>query len=101
MTPAGWILVPLIPSEKMLDEFSEVAWPDRHELGPIWREKRALEAAAYSAMLKAAPAAPGGNTDEIEALKRQIKKLETHVFMKNKSIKILTAKLWQAKQVNP
>lgn len=101
MIPTGWALVPVVPSERMLDEFSEVAWPDKHELGPIWREKRALEAKAYAAMLKVVPTAPEGHADEVEALRRQIAKLETVIHLKNESIKKMNAKLYAARNSNP
>lgn len=99
MIPAGWVLVPVIPSERMLDEFSEVAWPDKREMGPIWREKRALEIQAYAAMLAVAPAPPVSDFHEVEVLKRQIKQLETLVYKKNKAISKLSKQLWEARRV--
>lgn len=77
---------------------SSPKWPDRHELGPIWREKRALEAKAYTAMLRVVPTAPEGQANQVEALRRQIAKLETVIHLKNQDIKKLSAKLYAAKQ---
>lgn len=70
MIPEGWALVPLKPTERMLTEFSGVwaAW--------LPADRRALELEAYAAMLKVVPTPPAGETTEIEALRKQIKRLQ-------------------------
>lgn len=70
MIPEGWVLVPLVPSERMLTEFSGVwaPWlPKRH---------RELELKAYADMLAVVPTPPQGETTEVEALRKQIKRLQ-------------------------
>lgn len=78
MIRAGWVMVPLIPTERMLNEFSGVWWPhvDREELRRWAKDKRLLEEQAYAAMLAVAPTPPEGGTDEVQLLREQIKRLE-------------------------
>lgn len=63
MIPHGWVLVPLVPSERMLTEFSGVWAP--------WlpRDRRHLELEAYKAMLRVVPTAPTEDAYEIVALR--------------------------------
>lgn len=74
MIPAGWALVPMIPTERMLNEFSGVWWPhcDREELKRWAKDKRVLEEQAYASMIAVAPTPPDGSASEIEALKAAI-----------------------------
>lgn len=72
MIPDGWVLVPVIPSERMLTEFSGVWAP--------WlpTKRRELELQAYAAMLAVVPSAPapGGGVTEVQLLREQVRKLE-------------------------
>lgn len=70
MIPEGWALVPVKPTERMLTEFSGVWAP--------WlpKDRRALELEAYAAMLAVVPTPPAGETTEVEALRKQIKRLQ-------------------------
>lgn len=79
MIPDGWVLVPLVPTERMLNEFSGVWWPNlgRAELRQWTGEKRLLEEQAYAAMLAVAPSPPteGGHMQEqITRLTRRLRK---------------------------
>lgn len=79
MIPDGWVLVPVVPSERMLMEFSGVWWPNlgRAELRQWTGEKRLLEEQAYAAMLAVAPSPPKGDSiTEAQILREQIRKLE-------------------------
>ncbi len=66
----GWVLVPVIPSERMLTEFSGV-WAQ-------WlpKDRRDLELKAYADMLAVVPTPPTERTDEVQLLRQQIKRLE-------------------------
>ena len=70
MIPDGWVLVPVVPSERMLTEFSGV-WA-------LWlpKDRRELELKAYADMLAVVPTPPCGGDTEAEALRHQIKQLQ-------------------------
>lgn len=79
MIPNGWVLVPLVPTERMLNEFSGVWWPhcDKEELKDWAKGKRQLEEEAYAAMLKAVPSPPtedGCMQEQITRLTRRLRK---------------------------
>lgn len=79
MIPYGWALVPIMPTERMLNEFSGVWWPNlgMNELRQWTKEKRLLEEKAYAAMLAAAPSPPteDGNLQvQITKLNRRLRK---------------------------
>lgn len=71
MIPDGWVLVPVVPSERMLTEFSGVWAP--------WlpARRRELELKAYADMLAVCPSPPSGDSiTEAQVLRAQIRKLE-------------------------
>lgn len=79
MIPDGWVLVPVIPSERMLTEFSGVWAP--------WlpTKRRELELQAYAAMLAVVPSPPVREDDRdvlIHTLKLQIHRLKTTLNQK-------------------
>jgi hypothetical protein len=67
--PDGWVLVPVVPSERMLTEFSGVWAP--------WlpKKRRELELKAYADMLAVVPTAPVGDSSQVQALQAQIRRL--------------------------
>lgn len=73
MIPEGWALVPVVPSERMLTEFSGV-WAQ-------WlpKKRRELELQAYSAMLAVVPSSPIGGDTELEAVKNQLRTVEANL----------------------
>lgn len=78
MTPRGWMLVPIDPTERMLGEFAGFYWPH------MPREKQEHELAAYAAMLAACPTPPTGGTSELEALRDQLMRLGTDLRLERK-----------------
>lgn len=64
----GWILIPEVPTERMLTEFSGVwaAW--------LPSNRRKLELDAYAAMLAVVPTPPTENA-EVLALRQQVQNL--------------------------
>lgn len=89
--PAGWALVPLIPTERMLNEFSGVWWPncDSAELTKWAKDKRLLEEQAYAAMILAAPSPPVSGDSEIDSLRKNL-------LRKNKVIRAKDAEINKA-----
>ena len=73
MTPHGWTLVPIEPSERMLSEFAGHYWPY------LKREKQEHERAAYAAMLYVVPTPPTGGTSELESLREQLMRVESNL----------------------
>lgn len=65
MIPDGWVLVPRIPSERMLTEFSGVWAP--------WlpKKRRELELRAYDAMLAVVPSAPSPENSALAGAERR------------------------------
>lgn len=70
MIPEGWVLVPIVPSERMLTEFSGV-WA-------LWlpKNRRALELKAYADMLAVVPTPPTGEDSEVATLRAQVRQLK-------------------------
>lgn len=77
----GWQLVPVIPTERMLSEFSGVWWPN------IPRDKGVHEEAAYAAMLSVAPSPPVQGESEVEGLRELNKRLSLHLKTATESAK--------------
>lgn len=66
MIPEGWVLVPVVPSDRMLTEFSGV-WA-------LWlpKNRRELELKAYADMLAVVPTPPSSAGSEIDALRAKL-----------------------------
>ncbi|WAX22380.1 hypothetical protein P6F34_gp27 [Pseudomonas phage MiCath] len=79
MSKLGWVLVPVIPTDRMLNEFSGIWWPHvpQSQLTAWAKDKRAEELKAYAAMLAVAPSAPVdcSQLDAANAHIRQLQKL--------------------------
>lgn len=77
MIPRGFVLVPVIPTERMLNEFSGVWWPNlgMNELRQWTKEKRLLEEKAYAAMIAVAPSAPVEDSSQLQAMQSQLRHL--------------------------
>lgn len=79
MIPDGWLLVPVVPTERMLTEFSGVWAP--------WlpKSRRELELKAYADMLAVVPTPPTHDAEcdvVIKALKLQVQRLKTSLNKK-------------------
>lgn len=73
MTPEGWVLVPIVPTERMLGEFAGFYWPH------LKREKQDHERQAYASMLEVCPTPPVGGTTELEAVRDQLMRMEANL----------------------
>lgn len=98
MIPKGWVLVPVIPTERMLNEFSGVWWPNlgMNELRQWTGEKRLLEEQSYAAMIAVAPTPPKGEGASIESLKSDIKRKTRIIRSKDAEINRAYKKLKNA-----
>lgn len=90
MIPDGWVLVPRVPSDRMLTEFSGVWAP--------WlpANRRELELKAYDAMLAVVPSAPLAIDSQVESLKADIKRKSKIIRYKDSEINRAYKKLKNA-----